>query len=43
MARKKTVVERKPLKVKRTRNITEEQREDLRKRMVEMRKNRKPA
>ena len=43
MARKKTVIERKPLKVKRTRNITEEQREDLRKRMVEMRKKKKPA
>jgi len=43
MARKKTVVERKPLKVKRIRNITEEQREDLRKRMVEMRKKKKPA
>ena len=43
MARKKIVVERKPLKVKRTRKITEEQREALRQRMIEMRKKRKPA
>ena len=43
MARRKTVVERKPIKVKRTRKITEEQREVLRKRLVEMRKKRKPA
>ena len=43
MARKKTVTERKPVKVKRTRNITEKQREDLRERMVEMRKKKKPA
>lgn len=43
MARRKTVVERKPIKVKRTRKITEEQREVLRKRLVEMRKRRKPA
>jgi hypothetical protein len=41
--RPKTVVDRKPLKIKRTRNITEEQREALRDRMVEMRKKRKPA
>tara|TARA_B100000949_G_scaffold58963_1_gene52098 strand:- start:5992 stop:6636 length:645 start_codon:yes stop_codon:yes gene_type:complete len=41
--RPKTVVERTPLKVKRTRKITEEHREALRERMVEMRKNRKPA
>ena len=39
MARKKIVVERKPMKVKRTRKITEEQREALRQGMIEMRKN----
>ena len=43
MARKKVTVERKPMKVKRTRKITEEQREALRERMIEMRKKRKPA
>ena len=43
MARKKTVIERKPMKVKRTRKITEEQRETLRERMKEMRKKKKPA
>ena len=43
MARKKVTVERKPMKVKRTRKITEEQREVLRERMKEMRKKRKPA
>ena len=43
MARKKVKVERKPMKVKRTRKITEEQREALRQRMIEMRKKRKPA
>ena len=43
MARKKVTVERKPIKVKRTRKITEEQREALRERMTEMRKKRKPA
>ena len=43
MARKKTVIERKPVKQKRTRKITEEQREVLRERMKEMRKKRKPA
>jgi len=41
--RPKVTVERKPMKVKRTRKITEEQREALRQRMVEMRKKRKPA
>ena len=40
---KKVKIERKPMKVKRTRKITEEQREALRKRMKEMRKKRKPA
>ena len=43
MAKKKVTVERKPMKVKRTRKITEEQREALRERMKEMRKKRKPA
>ena len=43
MARKKTIIERKPIKMKRTRKISEEQREALRERMVEMRKKRKPA
>ena len=40
---KKVKIERKPMKVKRTRKITEEQREALRERMKEMRKKRKPA
>ena len=40
---KKVKVERKPMKIKRTRKISEEQREVLRKRMLEMRKKRKPA
>ena len=43
MARKKVTVERKPIKTKRTRKISEEQREALRERMTEMRKKRKPA
>ena len=43
MAKKKVTVERKPMKVKRTRKITEEQREVLRQRMIEMRKKKKPA
>ena len=43
MARKKVTGERKPMKVKRTRKISEEQREALRERMKEMRKKRKPA
>ena len=43
MAKKKTDIERKPMKIKRTRKISEEQREVLRERMTEMRKNRKPA
>ena len=43
MVRKKVIVERKPIKVKRTRKISEEQREALRERMIEMRKKRKPA
>jgi hypothetical protein len=40
---KKVKVERKPMKTKRTRKITEEQREALRLRMKEMHKKRKPA
>ena len=40
---KKVKIERKPMKVKRTRKISEEQRAALRKRMIEMRKKRKPA
>ena len=40
---KKVKVERKPIKVKRTRKISEEQREALRERMKDMRKKRKPA
>ena len=40
---KKVKAERKPMKIKRTRKISEEQREVLRKRMLEMRKKRKPA
>ena len=43
MAKKKTDIERKPIKIKRTRKISEEQREVLRERMTEMRKKRKPA
>ena len=43
MAKKKTNIERKPIKIKRTRKISEEQREALRERMTEMRKKRKPA
>jgi len=40
---KKVKIERKPMKIKRTRKITEEQREALRERMKDMRKKRKPA
>ena len=40
---KKVKTERKPMKIKRTRKITEEQREALRERMKNMRKKRKPA
>ena len=43
MAKKKVTIERKPMKVKLTRKISEEQREALRERMKEMRKKRKPA
>ena len=43
MARKKTIVERKPIKVKKTRKISEEQKEKLRARLAEMRAKKKPA
>ncbi len=43
MVKKKVTIERKPMKVKRTRKISEEQREALRERMKDMRKKRKPA
>ena len=43
MARKKTVVERKPLKIKKTRKLSEEHKEKLRNRLAEMRAKKKPA
>ena len=43
MARKKTVVKRKPLKIKKTRKISEEHKEKLRTRLAEMRAKKKPA
>jgi len=43
MARKKIVVARKPLKIKKTRKITEEHKEKLKARLAKMRANRKPA
>ena len=43
MARKKTVVERKPHKIKKTRKISEEHKEKLRNRLAEMRAKKKPA
>ena len=43
MAKKKVKTERKPMKIKRTRKISEAQREALRERMKDMRKKRKPA
>ena len=43
MARKKTVVERKPLKIKKTRKISEEHKEKLRERLAKMRAKKKPA
>ncbi len=43
MARKKTVVKRKPIKVKKTRKISEEQKEKLRERLAKMRAKKKPA
>ena len=43
MARKKTAVERKPLKIKKTRKLSEEHKEKLRTRLAEMRAKKKPA
>ena len=43
MARKKTVVERKPLKIKKTRKLSEEHKEKLRTRLANMRAKKKPA
>ena len=43
MARKKIVVERKPLKIKKTRKLSEEHKEKLRTRLAEMRAKKKPA
>ena len=43
MARKKTVIERKPVKIKKTRKLSEEAKEKLRARLAEMRAKKKPA
>ena len=43
MARKKTVVERKSLKIKKTRKLSEEHKEKLRTRLAKMRAKKKPA
>ena len=43
MARKKIEVKRKPLKVKKTRKLSEEHKEKLRARLAKMRANKKPA
>ena len=43
MARKKTVVKRKPLKIKKTRKLSEEHKEKLRQRLAKMRAKKKPA
>jgi len=43
MARKKTVVKRKPLKIKKTRKLSEEAKEKLRARLATMRAKKKPA
>ena len=43
MARKKTVVKREPLKIKKTRKLSEEHKEKLRDRLAKMRAKRKPA
>ena len=43
MAKKKIVIEREPLKIKKTRNISEEHKEKLRTRLAEMRAKKKPA
>ena len=43
MAKKKTVVERKPVKIKKMRKLSEEHKEKLRTRLAEMRAKKKPA
>ena len=43
MARKKTIIERKPLKIKKTRKLSEEAKEKLRARLAKMRAKKKPA
>ena len=43
MAKKKTVIERKPLKIKKTRKLSEEAKEKLRVRLATMRAKKKPA
>ena len=43
MAKKKTTVERKPLKIKKTRKLSEEHKEKLRERLAKMRAKKKPA
>ncbi len=43
MARKKTVIERKPLKIKKTRKLSKEAKEKLRARLATMRAKKKPA
>ena len=43
MAKKKTEVKRKPLKIKKTRKISEEHKEKLRERLAKMRAKKKPA
>ena len=43
MAKKKTVIERKPIKIKKTRKISEEHKEKLRTRLAKMRAKKKPA
>ena len=43
MAKKKTVIERKPLKIKKTRKLSEAHKEKLRQRLAEMRAKKKPA
>ena len=43
MAKKKTVIERKPLKIKKTRKLSEEAKEKLRIRLATMRAKKKPA
>ena len=43
MARKKVTIERKPIKVKKTRKLSEEHKEKLRARLAKMRAKKKPA